>query len=229
MPRGRARRRRRARRARGSRPATAPQCARALRRAPTAGHLLGARGARPSSRLVMFAQAISSTRTTRPEPGRSTDEAGRQPAAGRTARPGCSSRSSMRGSVIDLCANGEHVALRLGERHARLQASDRIQPVRARGDFLFGERVEPPEARRLVERTGAMPIERARRQDADPRCGSLSSSRSRSRMLRSPPKSCCHRRGSDDHADGAGWSSSGRNVRPISGWMPNTAKWSHDT
>ena len=59
--------RRQASRARGSRPATAPRCGRAWRPTPRARAISFRRAAlRASSRLVMFAQAISSTRTTAP-------------------------------------------------------------------------------------------------------------------------------------------------------------------
>ena len=66
-PPGRRRPRRRARRAPGSRPAAAPQCGRGVAPSATRTAISFARAAlRASSRLVMFAQAISSTSTTAP-------------------------------------------------------------------------------------------------------------------------------------------------------------------
>ena len=69
--------------------------------------------------------------------------------------------------VGDLRADRQQVGMRLLERHAGLQSADRIQPMRAGRAFLRREGIQSPEARRLLQRTRAMTIERARRQHAD--------------------------------------------------------------
>ncbi len=69
--------------------------------------------------------------------------------------------------VGDLRSHGEQIGVCLLQRHAALQPRKRIQPVRAGRPFLGRERVQPPEACRVLQWPRPMPVERARGQDAD--------------------------------------------------------------
>ena len=102
----------------------------------------------------------------------------------RTARPRRSSPSSTAGMVSAICARtASRSACACSIETPGFSRADRIQPVRAGGQFLGGECIQSPEAGRLLERPRAVAIERARpAARRSTRCGSLSSSRSRSRI-----------------------------------------------